>query len=331
MSIKGCPALVAALVVVTLATAGTADATFPGRNGRIAFTTWSGALFSPGGEVAAHAADCDFSYGTYVASVRPDGTEGRTIAGGGRQPAFSPAGDLAYWYVGDSCDFYGGPPFRFVIRRRPGDSGGDRRVRAMQSRSSAPEGLSWDSTGRRLAAGIGGRIWSLDVKHPVRRRIALVAGSAPAWSTRGELAFVARIGKSRERRLAVFAGGRARVLSRLTATAPDWSPLGRWGSAPDWSPGGRWLAFSSSRGAYTSTRIYVIRRDGRGLHALTSPGVADDVAPVWSPDGGQIAFTRLDDTHALMVMRRDGSQLRRIVPDGVEGELAWQPAGGKPR
>ena len=51
---------------------------------------------------------------------------------------------------------------------------------------------------------------------------------------------------------------------------------------PQWSPNGQWIAFTSDRSPDHDFRIYLIRPDGTGLHALTNaPG---DAHCIWSPE-----------------------------------------------
>ena len=72
-------------------------------------------------------------------------------------------------------------------------------------------------------------------------------------------------------------------------------------AVPDWSPDGRKLVFAkrlARSGApcrpagRCNDEIYVINADGTGLQRLTRNAVPDG-HPVWSPDGGRIAFLAL--------------------------------------
>jgi len=56
---------------------------------------------------------------------------------------------------------------------------------------------------------------------------------------------------------------------------------------PDISPDGQYVAFQSNRsGAW---QLWLVKADGTGLRRLTHSG-ANDVTPVWSPDGAKIMF-----------------------------------------
>ena len=103
------------------------------------------------------------------------------------------------------------------------------------------------------------------------------------------------------------------------------------------SPDGRWLAFVSTRAG--SANIWLREMDGGRPRNLT-PGSRGDFRPAWSPDGEWIAFSSDRDTPANMpklnittlhltqvyVMRRDGSQLRRVSPGpAASGSPAGRP------
>ncbi len=98
---------------------------------------------------------------------------------------------------------------------------------------------------------------------------------------------------------------------------------------PAISPDGREMAYLSELGGHSN--LWVTKLDGSGeVRQITfeqDAAVAIGV-PVWSPDGRYIAFfTRRPGTHVgdQWIVRPDGSNLRRIVPEG--GWPAWSPDG----
>jgi Tol biopolymer transport system component len=94
---------------------------------------------------------------------------------------------------------------------------------------------------------------------------------------------------------------------------------------PDWSPDGKKIAYSAGD---VNERIFVMNANGSNPHALTS-GATDDFGPAWSPDGRQIAFARNfgEGDRPGYVMSADGSRQHAVL-DGPVGVLAWQPRTG---
>lgn len=78
-----------------------------------------------------------------------------------------------------------------------------------------------------------------------------------------------------------------------------------------WSPDGSQLAFHSLGG------IYVMRRDGSGLHRITNDGVQ----PSWSPDGSRIGF--LKGGGELFTMAPDGSDVVLVAGVVVAPQYGW--------
>lgn len=93
------------------------------------------------------------------------------------------------------------------------------------------------------------------------------------------------------------------------------------------------IAFASDKdGTYD---IYTINTDGSGLHQITS-GPGQDLDPVWSPNGRQIAFLRRQGPippvpepgvlFTLYVVNADGTGLHSVASDDlVAGYADWSP------
>jgi TolB protein len=77
--------------------------------------------------------------------------------------------------------------------------------------------------------------------------------------------------------------------------------------------------------------IYVVNPDGSGRRNLTAAGDVFEWSPVWSPDGGRIAFTaqgsELSSTQ-IYVMNADGSNRRQLTHGRAYSQMGmWSPDG----
>ena len=101
--------------------------------------------------------------------------------------------------------------------------------------------------------------------------------------------------------------------------------------APYYSPDGRRVAFSSRTDKPLLTRIHVANADGTSRREIArlKNGYDNCTNPVWSPDSRRIAVTRDCDVDfmEIIVMRRDGSHLHRLVRGNWNLGPRWTPDG----
>ena len=94
----------------------------------------------------------------------------------------------------------------------------------------------------------------------------------------------------------------------------------------DVSPDGRRLAYTGAvriKGA-PQAAIFVSRIDGSGRRRVTPPAPHGAASPVWSPDGAWIAYDRGGEGGGLFRVRPSGrGHARMAVQSGYD--LAWQP------
>jgi TolB protein len=98
--------------------------------------------------------------------------------------------------------------------------------------------------------------------------------------------------------------------------------------APSWSRDGSRIVYSDGHG------LRVQSQDG--THSVQITDNAWDTSPVWSPDGGSIAFIRQQHDHQeIFVVDAQGKGLSQLtktpaLPDGAPGSSAapaWSPDG----
>jgi Tol biopolymer transport system component len=298
-----------AATVGPLTLAFPAQAAFPGKNGRIAFTV--------------QPRERGDALSSTIETIVPSG-RGRRVLGACPTadcfqtiPAWSPDGRrLAFGLrdAGLSTD-----PGLAIVRA---NGAGLRQLPSLTGPYGAP---AWAPSGRRLLfPGEGGLFTARTDGTGLRRVTSMPTVFESAWSRRGVIAFAhdddpfqatmpddgiytVRSDGSRLRRL---------VRDRYNASAP---------ASPDWSPYGSKLAFSFADSV--DPEIHVADAMSGAHRRLTTRGGSE---PAWSPDGRFIAFIRSGD---LYVMRSDGSRERRILDDGLTesgveiylSSPSWQP------
>lgn len=81
--------------------------------------------------------------------------------------------------------------------------------------------------------------------------------------------------------------------------------------------------------------IATVNPDGSALQLLThnAPGMCPcDLDPTWSPDGGQVAFARLEKNGGpfrIWVINADGTNAHPVSPGPSDQGPAWSPGGGQ--
>ena len=311
---------VACSVALLLAVSGEkAQAAFPGKNGRIAFSflrrepggsSWQIFTINPDGtgeKQLTHSSDPFHNHspsyspdGRKIAWERngdiwvmnADGTGQERLTSGlvaDRTPAFSPSGRKVAFVRNDleegQADIY---------IKTLGGAGGPRQVTNDDAYERGP-----------VFRPDGGRIAFARAKpHP---------GCADCIAIKSELATVRPDGTG------------FKVLTHTPSAQPD---------NPDWSPDGRKLVFDLTAGLAGPVRIQTIKADGtkRRTVAATIKGGRFLLDPVFSPDGKKVAFERVPDKGEpdIWVMGADGTNPTDVspIPKRSRGRFEIEPDWG---
>jgi Tol biopolymer transport system component len=326
-------------MLVSVACTPAAQATFPGRNGKIVGqtsyradpydavhhavvtinpdgsgravinTSESGrAIASPNGARIAFQRGlpngCCF-YTPDIATMNPDGTGIFTVAIDGNPPGLVQMG-LESW-APDGTRLL----FSNVVCHRcqqPEDG-----LWTISPDGSAPRRVSddrtsyygsWSPDASRIAYASDTGLYVVNAAGGPPRKLVAGGGIVPAWSPRGNaIAYVSGTDLSR-----IGVNGRHNV--RLVHAD---SLLG----VPQWSPDAKQLLFD------TAGAIYEVRSNGARLKRL-----ADGSGPIWSPDGRKIAFT--GPAGGIWAMKADGSAQARLTDPSMRDIVTdWQPIPGR--
>jgi Tol biopolymer transport system component len=93
---------------------------------------------------------------------------------------------------------------------------------------------------------------------------------------------------------------------------------------PDWSPDGSRIAFGSNKDG--NFEIYDVAADGSGLPSRLTNNAASEDRPDWSPDGTKITFSsNRDGNDEIYVMNADGSVQTRLTNNAAPEFFSdWQ-------
>jgi WD40-like Beta Propeller Repeat len=148
----------------------------------------------------------------------------------------------------------------------------------------------------------------------------IAAGLDPAWSPTGQ-----RIAFRSSEGIALMNADGTGVRTLVTRASTTGNVVG----APYWSPDGQRIVFGDF-GDYDfhQPRIYVVNTDGSDLRRVTTTDAGSwspEAHPVWSPDGGRIAFN--NDPGLATVNAAGGLPIRIASAVDYTAKPDWSPDG----
>ena len=145
-----------------------------------------------------------------------------------------------------------------------------------------------------------------------------------AWSPDGHRIAVLRSGRTAGVFMVSALGGPERRLSEVRFPGSGYAGL-------DWSPDGKWLAFADKNSAGESYGIFLVSPETGERRQLTKPAnPLADALPVFSPDGGMLAFIRVRDVLSadVYVVPVQGGEPRKVTAlEAIIPGLDWMADG----
>jgi Tol biopolymer transport system component len=303
-------ACVAALLV---ASAEEAEASFPGKNGRIAFTAYS---CDPQPEPDV----CDDSE---IFTMYPDGTGRKQVTFNGltdEYPAFSPDGRMF------ALDRDRNRPLDYEIYTKGPGVGPTNLTNSLGSDRQP----TFSPDGAKIAFQRDGDIWVMDADGTNQTQLTENTGEyfepnaeSSAWSPDGtKIAFA---------EWTYDANGIGDV-DIYTIDADGTDPVRlteapRFQYDPAWSPDGARIAFTSTRDG--DGEIWTMAADGTDQTNLTDNVGLNEFDPAWSPNGRRVAFGGFrSGDQEIFTIGIDGTGWKNITntPGIKEDQPDWGPA-----
>jgi Tol biopolymer transport system component len=320
------------VALACIAVAGpAAEASFPGRNGVIAFTREAPSRGEGAWTIwAAEAASGRTRQLTHV----PTRCAGRANTWADHEPSYSASGRLIVFLHEDACDPRI-PDGIYVMR----SDGTGRRLVLRDLRNKGPVWPAFSPGETSLGFAFeydNGKHEALTTSFPTAGGARRVVRGVPrydeqsdlAWSAGGRLALQLSSSESESWGHIATVAADGRDLRLVTRSMRD--------STPDWSPEGRRIVFTRESLGFSErirfrNDVFVARARGRGRRAprrLTF--TRDGFFPVWAPEGRHIAYVRAPDLFSskgsLWLMHaRDGRGQRLLARHVVSERISWQP------
>jgi TolB protein len=184
---------------------------------------------------------------------------------------------------------------------------------------------SWSPDGRRIAFTRGGRIWTMAADgsraHPIT---ASIGATMPVWSPDGQwIAFASnQDGDSDIYTMQADGSGLHAVTTNSTRDL-----------APQWSPDQATIAYVSDAAEPGRLQLTVVHDTGTGGTLPLRESRVTAGAPIWSPDGMEVAFWGDQQGSGIYLLRLHGDVMTKLAslpgpaPDPSKVSMSWSPDG----